>query len=136
MGRANFSDGGIEGEYEGGPPGGLVGGIDWSAVTLYFENLADVDAASPADGDIVIYNETLEKWIMVQSGALRFTTETITVDVDFSSSSLEDVTVSLDARIRDVLLGRVSRLRNSWRTCCFIRRRTWNERARWLMTTR
>jgi hypothetical protein len=49
--------------------GGKVGGIGWTAETIYLNSLADVNVPSPTDGLVLAYNAVAGKWIAAAAGA-------------------------------------------------------------------
>ena len=49
--------------------GGKVGGIGWTAETIYLNSLADVNVPSPTDGLVLAYDAVTGKWIAAAAGA-------------------------------------------------------------------
>lgn len=49
--------------------GGKVGGIGWTAETIYLNSLADVNVPSPTDGLVLTYDAATGKWVATAAGA-------------------------------------------------------------------
>ena len=92
------------------PPEIPPGGLDWSEFTsgVYLSGLADVIAVSPQDGQALLWNSATSRWELsdVGSGGSG-TVVPISVDIDFSASSSEDVIIPIAQENVTLLRGRL-----------------------------